>query len=118
MTFEEYLTDNCGLRIMEGLEEMGPGMERCTLPGRIMDEESFPETGTCCTPVSMVEVERVYYKPGDEIPSYWADRTDKTGDSGEAQKGLHRCRIQGCGLDMSDCGQGCQYGQKSSPERL
>lgn len=89
MTFEEYLTDNCGLRIMEGLEEMGPGMERCTLPGRIMDEESFPETGTCCTPVSMVEVERVYYKPGDEIPSYWADRTDKTGDSGEAADDQH-----------------------------
>ena len=83
MTFEEYLTDNCGRRIMECLEEMGPGMERCTLPGRIMEEESFLETGTCCTPVSMVEVERVYYKPGDEIPPHWAGRTKKAGDSGE-----------------------------------
>ena len=82
MTFEEYLTDNCGRRIMECLEEMGPGMERCTLPGRIMEEESFLETGTCCTPIS-IEVERVYYKPGDEIPPHWAGRTKKAGDSGE-----------------------------------
>ena len=82
MTFEDYLTDNCGLRIMEGLEEMGPGTERCTFPGRIMDDESFLEEGTCCTPLGM-EVERIYYKPGDGMIPHRADAAKEMRDSRE-----------------------------------
>lgn len=82
MTFEEYLKDNCGMRILESLEKMDPGTERCTLPGRIMDEESFLENGTSCTPLGM-EVERVYYKPCDEMIPHRAGAAKEMRDSGE-----------------------------------
>ena len=82
MTFEEYLKDNCGMRILESLEKMDPGTERCTFPGRIMDDESFLEKGTCCTPLGM-EVERVYYKPCDEMIPHRAGAAKEMRDSGE-----------------------------------
>lgn len=82
MTFEEYLKDNCGMRILESLEKMDPGTERCTFPGRIMDEASFLENGTCCTPFGL-EVERVYYKPGDAMIPHRAGAAKEMRDSGE-----------------------------------
>ena len=42
MTFEKYLTDNCGLRILEGLTNLGMETTECTFPGKLWDEQ-YPE---------------------------------------------------------------------------
>ena len=67
MIFEKYLTENCRQRILDSLISTDPENRECTLPGSILDDESFDvENGTFCQPVGL-EVERVYYKPCDMV---------------------------------------------------
>ena len=76
MTFEQYLTENCGVRILENLVDRGPEMERCSFPCRIWDrltieQDDCVDRDDCdrdpyCIPVYM-NVERVYYRIKDLI---------------------------------------------------
>ena len=89
MTFEKYLTDNCGLRILEGLTNLGMETTECTFPGRLWDEQ-YPERmdehqiGTFCMPVD-ADVERVYYRVKDTVRP-WAVTSDGSGEGEESSK--------------------------------
>lgn len=76
MTFEKYLKENCGQRILDCLANGNSESRDFTLPGRILDDESFNlGNGIFCQPAAL-DVERVYYRPCDmgyAEPEYPAD---------------------------------------------
>lgn len=71
MTFEQYLTENCELRMLENLMDMGPDAGNCTFPGKLWEDKigsrmQIHEKGTFCMPAG-IHVERVYYRIKDAI---------------------------------------------------
>jgi hypothetical protein len=71
MTFEQYLTENCELRMLENLMDMGPDAGNCTFPGKLWEDKigsrmQIHEKGTFCMPAG-IHVKRVYYRIKDAI---------------------------------------------------
>lgn len=77
MTFETYLLNNYGERILEGLNNASLESEDCTLPGRLLDDQTFDMgDGKFCRAMRL-DVERVYYSPRDMECAFLMKPDDK-----------------------------------------